>query len=80
VTVRVTLSVGEDYPHLFAVTGGDAAVFAASPEAAGLINPPVVVELPEEDWADYLQAEDAYYTWVERLNAMRAAVLAARVP
>ena len=60
-TVKVDLSIGEHYPHLFVSTGpGD----LGSPFAA-------VVELSDEDWAGWREAEDRYYEWVAKLDALR---------
>ena len=70
-TVRVVLSIGEDYPHLFVTDDPDELRYAASPAAAELLKPPVIVELSDADWADYRQAVDRYYAWVEKLNRMR---------
>lgn len=62
-SVKVDLSIGEHYPHLFVSTDpGD----LRSPFAT-------VVELSDEDWAGWREAEDRYYQWVGKLDALRKA-------
>lgn len=61
--VTVALSVHEDYPHLFVSTDAD--------EIASRFS--TIVELTEEEWADYQQAADRYDAWIARLEDMRMA-------
>ena len=67
-SVKVSLSIGEHYPHLFVSTDPSDIRWAESPEGS---RHDTVAELSDEDYAAYLEAETRYYEWVGRLDALR---------
>lgn len=74
-TVKVDLSIGEDYPHLF--VSADPDDIASTERMAGSEYAGTVVELTDEEWADFSEAQDRYYRWVQKLAGMRQAAKAA---
>ena len=66
-TVKVDLSIGEDYPHLF--VSADPDDIASTERMAGSEYGGTVVELSDEEWADFRDAQDRYYGWVQKLAA-----------
>lgn len=77
-TVKVAISIGEDYPHLFVTDDPDEVRYAESPHAATLHLPHVAVELTGQQWAEYRQAADAYYEQVAKLDKLMNDNLARR--
>jgi hypothetical protein len=76
--VKVSASTGEHYPHLF-VTDDPAEIrYAESPAAARLVQPHAVVDITEQQWAGYRQAEDAYYEQVAQMNELMMNAIRAR--
>lgn len=78
VTVKVSIGVGEDYPHLFVTDDPDSVRYAESPAAAALFHPEVAAEITDEQWAEYRQAADAYYEQVAKLDKLMNDNLARR--
>ena len=74
-TVKVDLSIGEDYPHLF--VSADPDDIASTERMKGSQYGGTIVELSDEEWADFSEAQDRYYQWVQKLAAMRQAAKAA---
>lgn len=66
--IKVCLSVGEDYPHLFVTDNAEEVEWGQSAEGSKYRT---VVELSDEEWAGYQHAAGRYYTWVEKLDALR---------
>ena len=66
--VKVELSIGEDYPHLFASTNPEDIRYAEENPDSVLH---VVIELSDEDWAAYQEAERRYYEWIKKLDTLR---------
>ena len=67
-SVKVSLSIGEDYPHLFVTDDAGEIRYRESAEGS---KHGTVVELSDEDWAGYRQAAGRYYEWVEKLDELR---------
>jgi hypothetical protein len=77
--VKVSLSIGENYPHLFVTNDpGEVRYAENNPEVAKFIEPYVVAEIPDQQWEEYKQAADAYYEQVGKLDKLRDEILAAR--
>jgi hypothetical protein len=76
--MRVSVSIGEHYPHLF-VTDDPAEIrYAESPAAAQLVQPHAVVDLTDQQWAGYRQAEDTYYEQVAEIDELMRGAIRAR--
>ncbi len=70
-SVKVSLSIGEDYPHLFVSDNAEEVRHFESAEGSKYGT---VIELSDEEWADYRQAVDRYYEWVKKLDDLRKRV------
>jgi hypothetical protein len=65
-TVRVEITMGEDYPHLFVSDDPDDVAYRESPDAQPGAG--VVVELTDDAWARFTRARDAYYALVAEMR------------
>ena len=63
-SVKVVLSVGEDYPHLFTSTDPGDIEWGETAEGSEYRT---IVELTDQEWAEYQQARNRYYELAEKL-------------
>lgn len=61
----MALNTGEEYPHLFVSTNPEDVEWGESAEGSKYH---AVIELTDEEWADYRQARERYCEWVEKLT------------
>ena len=64
-SVKVDMSIGEHYPHLFVSADPSEVAYREGPGAH--TGGGVLVELSDAVWAEYRQAEDRYYELVGQM-------------
>ena len=65
-SVKVDMTIGEHYPHLFVSAEPSDIAYREGPGAH--TGGGVLVDLPDDVWAEFRQAEDRYYELVGQMH------------